>query len=142
MQTEQSKAYQIGICAASKSRTEVIEAERAADAEVKACAPIVTITPARIDDLRRIAEQFPGAHRHIDRVEFALSRGPLNSVEALFLGSLHVPARILALRERGFEITSRWVRVMGFDDELHRVHEWRLVSKPTEADRAAAVEAT
>lgn len=119
------------------SRTHIANEQRNAEVEAKACAPIVTITPARIAELRGIAEQFPGAHRHIERVEFALLKGPLNSVEALFLGSLHIPARILGLRERGYEIVSRWVRVMGFDGELHRVHEWRVLSKPAAVEVAA-----
>ena len=112
------------------SRADVVEQQRNAERLEKAIAPIVEITPARIDELRQIADEFPGAHRHVDRVEHVLRRGPLNSVEALFVGSMHVNARILGLRERGFEIASRWVRVRGFDDELHRVHEWRLVAAP------------
>ena len=112
------------------SRADQIQRRRAAEAEAKATAPIIEITPSRIEELRAIAAMFPGGHRHLDRVQHALRRGPLNSLEALFLGSLHVPARILGLRERGFEIASRWVRVLGFDGELHRVHEWRLVAAP------------
>lgn len=118
------------------SRAGVVEQQSAAEAEAKAAAPIIEITPARIAELRRVAETLPGTHRHLDRVEFVLRCGPLNSVEALFLGSLHVPARILGLRERGFEIASRWVRVVGFDGELHRVHEWRLVAAPADDEVA------
>lgn len=130
------EVYSIGICAASASRTDVIEAQRAAEVEAKACAPIVTITQARIDELRATAKLLPD---HDDRFETEILKGPLNSGEALYLGSFHAPARMLSLRKRGYEIASRWVRVRGFDDQLHRVHEWRLVSKPAEADRSAVV---
>lgn len=115
------------------SRSERVEQQRAAEAAAKAMAPLVELTPERIAELLGIAAMFPGAHRHLARVECALRRGPLNSLEALYLGSLHVPARILALRCAGFEVTSRWVRVRAFDGEIHRVHEWRLLSAPAPA---------
>ena len=115
---------------APDSRTEVVEQRRNAERLGRSTAPFIELTQDRITELRAVAKQFPGGHRHLDRLEFALRRGPVNALEALHLGSMHVPARVLALRSRGFEIGARWVRVLGLDGELHRVHEWRLVGSP------------
>lgn len=154
--------YRIGSCASSKpfatapedrphsdpskplptgrqdSRTAVVEAQRAKERKQKREAPIVVITPARISELQAIAKLFPGAHRHIERVETALKRGPLNSVEALFLGSFHVPARIHKLTDT-YELAERWVRVLGWDGEFHRVKEWTLVCELTRSGLAGEV---
>ena len=115
---------------APDSRAEVVEQQRNAERLEKATAPFIELTQDRITELRAVAKQFPGGHRHLDRLEFALRRGPVNALEALHLGSMHVPARVLALRSRGFEIGARWVSICGLDGELHRVHEWRLIAAP------------
>lgn len=119
------------------SRTAVIDAQRQAVAASKASAPLRTISPERIAELRAIAAMHPGAHRHVERIECALRRGPLNSVEALYLGTLHIPARVQQLKKRGLEIVPCWVKVCGFDGELHRVHEWMLVAPPQPAAEVA-----
>lgn len=154
--------YRIGSCASSKpfttapedrphgdpskplpngrqdSRTVVVEAQRAKERKQKQEAPIIVITPARIAELQAIAKLFPGAHRHVERVETALKRGPLNSVEALFLGSFHVPARIFKLTET-YELAERWVRVLGWDGEFHRVKEWTMVAELANVHQAGEV---
>ena len=121
--------YRIGSCASSKpidiapedrphsdpseplptskdSRAAVAEAQRTKELKQRQEAPIVVITTTRISELQGIAKLLPGSHRHLERVETALKRGPLNSAEALFLGSFHVPARIHKLTET-YELSAR-----------------------------------
>lgn len=81
-------------------------------------------SPEKKAALEAIRAQFKGtdSDTQCNRLLEALRRFTLTTFEAMrYLDVYHVPARILNLRQRGYQIVTHWQEVQTEAGELHRV---------------------
>jgi Helix-turn-helix domain len=93
-------------------------------------------TPEKQAALIEIREQIKGnsTKSQCARLREALARFSINTYEASrFLDIYHAPARVLQLRKRGENIVTSWQRVETEAGVKHRVGEYALIPKVSDA---------
>lgn len=93
-------------------------------------------TPNKEAALIQIREEIKGndSKSQCQRLREALARFPINTFEASrFLDIYHAPARVLQLRKRGEKIVTYWQRVETEAGIKHRVGEYVLIPKGSDA---------
>jgi len=109
---------------ATDGRTEVVLAQRRAEKVAKARAPHLATSPEKASAIATIlrangSTTTDGQNARVLRVLREV--GPCTVMELQQLGDvMRPPARVLQLRQAGFEITSRWVRQVSLLGHPHR----------------------
>jgi hypothetical protein len=113
------------------SRTLVIERRRATEGLAKRLAPTVKTPPRRAARLSAILRLMPGSDGGPQRERMLLALrtvGPVTSHEARhYLDIIHPAGRVMALRDDGHDILTRWVIQLSACGKPHRIGEWSLI---------------
>ena len=106
------------------SRSVVAAAQRAREKAERDAAPLHSASPARVSELRRLAQAYPD---HGARVLAAL-RGDWTTAAEIerHLDSLVPHARLSAIRAAGLPLQARWVRVFDEQGRERRLMAYRL----------------
>jgi len=112
------------------SRAAVIANQIAAERLAKINAPTVTTSAARKARLLALLNDAPGvsADTQADRLLRALLTGTISTVECRQYLDIACPsARVIELRDRGHQISTRWIVQASAAGRLHRWIEYFLI---------------
>lgn len=118
-------------------RRVAVELQREAEAIAKAQAPLHVTPPVRRDRLLTILRETSGSRseRQEDRLLLALRGGTASTVECREALDIPAPAsRVHALRSRGHNIVTQWVRQASCEAGVaHRYATYTLIAEAAQA---------